>query len=109
MRYGTSARPRNGCQYSSGCSQSGNSGSGIVRPENTITTPVITVLKPRPDNVQINATCISMVIADASATVAVNEIAKQTAAAVLAGGGKAHFPRPNSGSRKPAKRIIGIM
>ena len=81
----------------------------MTRPENTITTPVITVLKPRPDSVQISATCISIVIADASTTVAVNETRKQTAAAALAGGGSAHFPRPTSGNRKPAKTIIGII
>src|SRR5262245_41161679 len=74
-----------------------------------ITMPVITVFTPRPDNVQISEMCISIVTADASATIATSENANATPDAALGGGCNDHFSSPTSGSTSAATMIIGII
>src|SRR5262245_7778982 len=109
MRNGTSASPRNGCQYKALCNQSGNNGNGTTFPDNTITRPIMMVLKPRPDSVQMSATCRIIVIADASSTVAVNDMMNNTPFAKPSGGRNAYSCRPTNGKIKPTRMIIGTI
>src|SRR5262245_35320153 len=65
------------------------------------------VFTPRPDKVHINAACITIVIADASSTVADSVNTKSTPLAIDAGGRSAYRSRPASGNRIAANTTIG--
>ena len=109
MRAGRSINPAKGRAFSSGCAQSGNSGSGITIPQNRLTTEASRMATPSPLIVHSSEMLISVVSAALTASAPTSATSHSAPAAALAGGGSAHSRRPASGSRTIASSSMGTV
>src|SRR5262249_32269764 len=91
--------PASGWKKSTGCAQSGNSGSGITMPERMSTRELVITLMPWPEIVHTTEILSRVVIADDKTTTAAIESTNRASASKLGGGRKDQSSSPANSNR----------
>src|SRR5262245_36775730 len=103
-----STRPASGWTNSTGCAQSGNSGSGMTMPERMRTRELVITLTPWPEIVHTTEMLSRVVIADDRWTTATIESTNSTKASKLGGGRNDQAPSPTNANATDVTTRRGI-